>query len=171
MSPERNKLAATSEHRHTHIYTHTLGLRLSVYQYTARVRKLLSFFTLSRSWWKTIDLNQVQALTFSCFHLQNYETAYFRQPKPIGQFKCAKLCCCRASPLIKNDISRLMSVIGNWKNNVETKTEREGLDTARQDWGFRIIVKEESQTNAQDNQKDRLLPKANKVQYIFWLWQ
>lgn len=57
--------------------------------------------------------------------------------------------------------------IGNWKNKVERKTEREGLDTAGQDWGFRIIVKEESQTNAQDNQKDRLLPKANKVQYIF----
>lgn len=51
----------------TRAHTHTLGLRLSVYQYTARVRILRSFFlTLSQSRCRNIDLNQVQAPTFSC---------------------------------------------------------------------------------------------------------
>lgn len=44
MHPERNKPATS---KHTHTYALTLGL--SVCQYTARVRKLLSFFSHSLS--------------------------------------------------------------------------------------------------------------------------
>lgn len=43
-------------------------------------------------------------------HVQNYKAADFRHPKPIWRSSALKLCCCRASPLIKNDISGLMSV-------------------------------------------------------------
>lgn len=176
MSPERNKLAANIwTQTYTHIHTHTWAEAECISIYCKGEKTALFLHPLSivvkNYWSQSSPGSHIQLLPSEKTTSKTTRPLIFVNLSQSDNSSVLNYVVVVHHRWLKMTYPGSCQFIGNWKNNVETKTEREGLDTARQDWGFGIIVKEESQTNAQDNQKDRLLPKANKVQYIFWLWQ